>query len=146
MLILAFWGTNFFPRFSSLFAYVTLLHMIWYTYLKMTSNVLAAAILQGKVLVFFIRSNNNGMNLVWIVSGLMQLARHENFSKQSAWSLQFRVVATVASQCNNAAERSALNWPPCPNFRTPYLARASITWTILVIMASKTSTLSSEIN
>ena len=50
----------------------------------MTSNVLAAAILQGKVLVFFIRSNNNGMNLVWIVSGLMQLARHENFSKQSA--------------------------------------------------------------
>ena len=112
----------------------------------MTSNVLAAAILQGKVLVFFIRSNNNGMNLVWIVSGLMQLARHENFSKQSAWSLQFLVVATLASQCNNAAERSALNWPPCPNLRTPYLARASMTWTILVIMASNTSTLSSEDN
>ena len=62
---------------------------ILYTHLKMTSKVLAAAILHGKVLVFFIRSNNKGINLVCIVSGLMQLARHENFSKQSAWSLQF---------------------------------------------------------
>ena len=57
---------------------------IFKTYLKMTSKVLAAAILQGRVLVLFIRSNNKGMNLVCMVMGLMQLARQENFSKQSA--------------------------------------------------------------
>lgn len=50
----------------------------------MTSKVLAAAILQGRVLVLFIRSNNKGINLVCMVMGLMQLARQENFSKQSA--------------------------------------------------------------
>ena len=114
-------------------------------YLRMTRSVLAAAILHGRVLVFFMRSNSSGMNLVWMVTGLMQLARHENFSRQSACNLQFRVRSTVASQCNNAADRSALNWPPWPNCRTPKRARASITWTMLVIIASRTSTLSSGI-
>ena len=112
-------------------------------YLKMTRSVLAAAILQGKVLVFFMRSNRSGINLVWMVTGLMQFARQENFSKQSACSLQFLVRSTVASQWSKAAERSALNWPPWPNWSTPKRAKASITWTMFVIIASKTSTLSS---
>ena len=109
----------------------------------MTRSVLAAAILQGNVLVFFILSNKSGMNRVWMVTGLMQLARQENFSKQSAWSLQFLVRSTVASQWSKAAERSAENWPPWPNCKTPKRANASMTWTMLVIIASKTSTQSS---
>ena len=78
-----------------------------------------------------------------MVTGLIQLAKQENFSKQSACNRQLRVRSTVASQCNRAADKSALNWPPWPNCSTPKRANASMTGTILVIMALKTSTLSS---
>jgi hypothetical protein len=50
----------------------------------MTKSVLAAAILHGNVRVDFILSNNKGINLCWTIKGLIQLAKQENFSKQSA--------------------------------------------------------------
>jgi hypothetical protein len=54
----------------------------------MTSNVLAAATRQGNVLVCWILLKSNGMNFCMMVVGLMQLARQENFSRQSAYKIE----------------------------------------------------------
>jgi hypothetical protein len=74
--------------------------------LRMTSNVLAAATLHGSVLVCWIRLKRSGMNFCMMVMGLMQLARQENFSKQSACSRQFLVKLMVSSQLSSARLRS----------------------------------------
>lgn len=74
--------------------------------LRMTSSVLAAATLHGNVLVFWILLNSSGMNFCMMVVGLMQLAKQENFSKQSAWSRQFLVKLIFSSQLSSARLRS----------------------------------------
>ena len=56
--------------------------------LSMTSSVLAAATRQGSVLVCWILLKSSGMNFCMMVVGLMQLARQENFSRQSAYNVK----------------------------------------------------------
>ena len=89
----------------------------------MTRSVRVAAILHGRVDAFWTLSNRSGTNLCWMVIGLMQLARQENFSRQSACSRQFRVWPTTASQWTRAALSPKLYFPPWPNCNTPNLKR-----------------------